>query len=158
MATNAAQTSFWRTSDIIIVDALLVGLILDYVFPLSLANLVPAHLRAALGGLVISIGALIVIIAKVQFTRAKQPSAPGKPTTLLVQNGIFRLTRNPIYLGLVIALPGLALAFDMPWWALLTPPAAVLMHRALIVPEERYLAEKFGQEYVAYRARVRRWI
>ena len=158
MAINAAHAGFWKTSDVLFGSALLAGLVLDYLFPLSLANIASANIRLSLGGFSVLSGVGLVLLAKVQFSRAKQPSAPGKPTTALVQHGIFKYTRNPLYLGLVAVLLGLGIAFDMPWWILLTGPVAGLVHWMLILPEERSLAERFGDEYLVYAARVRRWI
>ncbi len=158
MNIEVAHTRFWKTSDVVFGGALLIGVALDYIFPLSLENIVLANVRVFFGGFVASIGILIIVLTKVQFARAKQPSAPGKPTTALVQHGIFNYTRNPLYLGLVITLAGFGVAFNMPWWIILTGPVIGLVHRALIIPEERYLAERFGDEYLVYVARVRRWI
>lgn len=158
MNIKVAHTSFWKTSDVIFGGALLIGVVLDYIFPLSIEYIAPANVRVFLGGFVAAIGILIVVLAKVQFARTRQPSAPGKPTTDLVQHGIFNYTRNPLYLGLVIALAGFGLAFNMAWWIILTGPVIGIVHWALIVPEERYLAEIFGNEYFVYVARVRRWM
>lgn len=158
MDIKVAHTSLWRTSDVIFGGTLLAGLALDYLLPLSFGNIVPANIRIVLGGFVALMGILIVTLAKVQFSKAKQPSAPGKPTTDLVQNGIFQYSRNPLYLGLIIVLAGLSIAFNIPWWAILTGPIVGLVQWALIVPEERYLAERFGDEYFVYASRVRRWM
>ena len=158
MDMKVAHTSIWKTSDVIFGGALLAGLALDYIFPLSFENIAAASIRVILGGIVAFPGTLIVVLAKVGFSRAKQPSAPGKPTTDLVQDGIFKYTRNPMYLGLFIVLVGLSIASDMPWWTILAGPVAGLVQWALIVPEERYLADRFGEEYFMYAGRVRRWI
>lgn len=80
-----------------------------------------------------------------------------RPTTALVTGGIFRFSRNPIYFGLTSAYLGVALrARSLPALALL-PVALALTDRFVVDPEERYLEERFGDEYRAYRARVPRW-
>lgn len=158
MNNEAAHASLWKTSDVIFGGALLVGLVLDYILPLSMENVVAANIRIIIGSVITSIGIFVAALAKVQFSRAQQPSAPGRPTTGLVQNGIFKYTRNPLYLGLVMVLVGLGLTFHMPWWIILAGPVIGLVQWALIMPEEKYLMEKFGHEYFLYTACVRRWI
>ncbi len=158
MNSDAVHTSLWKTSDAIYGGAVLAGLALEYMFPLSMGKVMAAHMRIILGAMGISVGILSVVLAKIQFSHAKQPSAPGKPTTRLVQDGIFNYTRNPLYLGLVIILVGLGLTFDMPWWIILAAPIIGLTQWALIIPEEKYLLQKFEGEYFLYAARVRRWI
>ena len=79
-------------------------------------------------------------------------------TTTLVRSGVFRLTRNPMYLGLLLILLAWAL-FLGSGWSLLGPVVFVIyLNRFQILPEERVLAAKFGVEYAAYRKCVRRWI
>lgn len=158
MNNQAAHTSLWKTSDVIFGGALLIGLVLNYILPLSMENVVTANIRIILGSVISALGILIAVLAKVEFSRAKQPSAPDRPTTSLVQDGIFRYTRNPLYLGLVIGLVGLGLAFNIAWWIILAGPIAGLTQWALIIPEEKYLLEKFGNGYFLYAARVRRWL
>lgn len=76
----------------------------------------------------------------------------------LVTSGLYRFSRNPMYLGVVIVLIGLAAVFGNPW--LLAGPLAfgLYMNRFQIRPEERMMAAKFGADYAAYKSRVRRWI
>lgn len=158
MNNAAAHASLWKTSDVIFGGALLVGLALDYILPLSMKNMMAANIIIILGTVISALGILIAVLAKVQFSRAKQPSAPGKPTTRLIQHGIFKYTRNPLYLGLVIILVGLGFIFDIAWLLILVAPIIGLTQWALIIPEEKYLREKFSDEYSLYAARVRRWI
>ena len=120
MNSEAAHTGLWKTSDTLFGGALLLGLALEYLMPLSIDRILTAHSRMMLGGVILSSGVLMAAFAKVQFARAKQPSAPDRPITCLVQSGIFKYTRNPLYLGLVVTLVGLGLIFDMPWWIILT--------------------------------------
>lgn len=83
---------------------------------------------------------------------------PGGSTRTILDRGPFRVSRNPLYLGLIALDVGLAL-LPPSFWALASVPAGVVALRwGAILPEERYLSAKFGAEYDAYRARVRRWL
>ncbi len=83
---------------------------------------------------------------------------PDKPTSSLVVEGPYRFSRNPIYLGFTLFYGGItALASSLPS-ALLLPFVLVVMRRGVIEREERYLEREFGEEYLRYKARVRRWI
>lgn len=90
--------------------------------------------------------------------RSGQSENPWKPTTQIIERGPFCVTRNPMYLQMVLVCIGLAVALMNFWILLLTPVCAWLLQRLAIVPEERYLENKFGETYRAYRCRVRRWI
>jgi protein-S-isoprenylcysteine O-methyltransferase Ste14 len=83
---------------------------------------------------------------------------PGGTTTLVLQSGPFRLSRNPLYVGMVALDVGLALLGASFWALVLVPAGVAALIWGAIGPEERYLSAKFGTEYDAYRARVRRWL
>jgi len=92
------------------------------------------------------------------FRMAGTRPEPWQPTTTIVTGGVYRVTRNPMYVGMALACAALALAFGSPL-ALASLPAAVLViHRGVILREERYLERKFGGAYLAYKASVRRWL
>lgn len=96
----------------------------------------------------------------VSFRRAKTTVNPMRPhkASALVTSGVYRLTRNPMYVGLLLILVAWAV-FLSSGWALLGPLAFVLyMNRFQIGPEERVLQGLFGPEFTAYRQRVRRWL
>jgi protein-S-isoprenylcysteine O-methyltransferase Ste14 len=76
----------------------------------------------------------------------------------LVTEGAFGYSRNPGYLGLIILGIGVAILFDNPWTLLALVPAVFVIHREVILKEEEILERDFGDEYRAYKARVRRWI
>jgi protein-S-isoprenylcysteine O-methyltransferase Ste14 len=100
------------------------------------------------------------IAGLVSFRRARTSVDPMKleKTSALVCTGIYRVTRNPMYLGLALVLVAWAV-FLSSAWALLGPPAFVLyMNRFQIAPEERILESLFGTAYTDYRSRVRRWL
>jgi protein-S-isoprenylcysteine O-methyltransferase Ste14 len=82
---------------------------------------------------------------------------PGGATSVVLQSGPFRLSRNPLYVGLTALDAGLALLAGSFWALLFVPVGIASLFWGAVRPEERYLAGKFGAEYAAYRARVRRW-
>jgi protein-S-isoprenylcysteine O-methyltransferase Ste14 len=83
---------------------------------------------------------------------------PGGATTLVLQSGPFRLSRNPLYLGLIALDVGVAMLAQSFWALVFVPVGVVALTWGAIRPEERYLTGKFGPDYDAYRARVRRWL
>jgi len=96
----------------------------------------------------------------VSFWRAKTTMNPTKADAVssLVTGGVFRFTRNPMYLSLLLYLLAWAVYLSS-WLALLLLPAFVLyINRFQIRPEERALSSLFGSEYAAYKGRVRRWL
>ena len=98
--------------------------------------------------------------AIVSFGQASTTINPMKPdaSSSLVTSGIYGFTRNPMYLGLFVALVGWALFLSNTLAFLFLPVFIVYMNRFQIEPEERALTTLFGQEFVAYTSRVRRWI
>jgi len=87
-----------------------------------------------------------------------EPFVPGRPTSSLVTDGPFRYTRNPRYLAATISYASIASLTNALWVILLLPVMLLMVQRTVIEREERYLERKFGEEYLRYKARVRRWI
>ena len=120
----------------------------------------PRGMRLAAAGLLALAGVVTSGWGIATFRRARTTVNPHKPAkaTSLVTSGPYRLTRNPMYLGLLLVLAAWTV-FLASWPAILGPIAFVLyMNRFQIAPEERALQGLFGDEYLAYRARVRRWL
>ncbi len=89
---------------------------------------------------------------------AGTPVNPQKPVSSLVVDGPFRYSRNPGYISLAMMYAGVASLKNALWAILLLPPALGVIRRGVIEREERYLEGKFGEEYLRYKERVRRWI
>lgn len=107
-----------------------------------------------------AIGALFDFSALFAFRRSETTVNPMKPdaTTAIVQSGVYRITRNPMYVGLAFLLCAWA-AYLWSAWALLGPLAFIAyITRFQIVPEERILARQFGESYLTYKGNVRRWL
>ena len=83
---------------------------------------------------------------------------PGGATRVVIDRGPFGLSRNPLYVGLIVLDVALALLWPSVWALLLVPVGIALLSWGAVVPEERYLSTKFGAEYDDYRRRVRRWL
>ena len=158
MSESFAHSSIWKTSDAIFGIAFLLGLALHFVPSLSVPFPIPAPLRIGIGVALVLAGFTTVVLAKRGLKNAGQPAAPGKPTTQVVEIGIYRFSRNPLYLGLVVVLPGLGLSVGIAWWVILTLPMFFMFQYLLIKPEEQYLLGSFGEQYAAYMSRVRRWL
>lgn len=128
---------------------------------LSLGADVPTFLAwpwRAVGALPIVLGVGLAVAALGWFRRRGTTHDPyGQPEALVVE-GPYRFTRNPMYVGVMLVLLGIALLVAQ-WPYLLVPPLFFLAVRLGFVPrEERRLAETFGDAYAAYRSRVRRWV
>ena len=120
----------------------------------------PSGVRLAVSLAFIVVGVGCSVAGVLSFRRAQTTLNPTKPqeASSLVSTGIYRVTRNPMYLGLSLVLVAWAV-FLSSAWALLGVAAFVLyMDRLQIAPEERALSKLFGSEYTAYRAKVRRWL
>lgn len=105
-------------------------------------------------------GAVIGGLGFASFIRAKTTVNPMKPdsSSSLVISGIYRFTRNPMYLGFLLGLLGWAIFLSNALAFFLLPAFIVYMNRFQIEPEEKALARLFGEQFVAYRSRVRRWL
>jgi len=110
------------------------------------------------GVLLIAAAVALFRFALVSFKRAQTSPKPHKPTKAIVTSGPFRYTRNPIYIGFSLVQLGIALWSGSGWILALLVPVLAVVRYGVIAREERYLERKFGDEYVRYRQRVRRWL
>jgi protein-S-isoprenylcysteine O-methyltransferase Ste14 len=121
---------------------------------------VPSDIRWAVALAVGLAGVGIALSGVVSFVRARTTVNPMKPmkTSALVTTGVYRFSRNPMYVGVLFVLIAWAVILSVAW-VLAGPVVFVLyMERFQIAPEERALSDLFGEEYAAYKARVRRWL
>jgi len=142
---------------LIYIGLFLVGYALHRTVPVRLWGDVPPLARLV-GWSLVGAGVLLAVGAVVLFRRAGTTPNPTRPTTALVLHGPYRFTRNPMYVGLGLCYLGATLLVNSAWPLMLFPVLIVLVQRWVIAPEEAYLERRFGAEYRAYRARVRRWL
>ena len=127
----------------------------DWLRPLPIA---PGDALWLAGITVVAIAFILALVSLTQFFTAKTHVEPWHPTTVIIRKGVYRFSRNPIYLSFCIATVGAGLMLNS-WWVvasvtLLKP----LLEHLVISREEAYLEQKFGEEYLDYKRRVRRWL
>jgi len=135
--------------------AIALGLILNYFWP---AKVLARSLAVPLGILIVFVAVAIGLLAVREMVTASTPLDVRKRSTRIVTSGIFQQSRNPIYLGMVLFCIGVAFLVDSLWLLGLVPLFAAILQKGVIEPEEAYLERNFGEEYLRYKARVRRWI
>jgi protein-S-isoprenylcysteine O-methyltransferase Ste14 len=140
---------------LIYAGALAIGLLVNRLYPIAF---LPRGLSRVLGWSLIVGGLVIGSLGFREMKRAGTNVDPREPTTAIVTEGPYRFTRNPLYLCLTLVYAGISALANALWAVLLLPGVLAVMRRGVIEREERYLERKFGDEYVNYKARVRRWI
>jgi protein-S-isoprenylcysteine O-methyltransferase Ste14 len=138
-------------------SALVLGIVLNFIMPLSLLAHVLFLGRVVVGVIAILAGIGMVISANRIFQRLGTNVRPSQPTLALATKGIFTWTRNPMYLGGSLALLGVGIVFALDWVILLLLASLPLVHYGIILREERYLERKFGDEYLRYKTEVPRY-
>ena len=136
--------------------AVIAGLALNWRVPLPL---LPADLPVRwLGAVVFVLALALGVVAVITMTKAGSNVPTNRPTTTIVENGPYRFTRNPIYLGMFLGQIGLAIGFNSLWLLMMLVPFALVIRYGVVAREEVYLARKFGEVYHGYCSRVRRWL
>lgn len=129
--------------------------LLEWLVPLPLP--VPS-LVYVIGWIVVFLGLVTAFGALRQMIQAHTSPDPHSPTTSVVTTGVFRFTRNPIYVGYLCVLISIPLIFGNYWGLVAAPVQVYLFNRLIITREESYLSGKFGQDYLDYKSKVRRWV
>jgi len=113
----------------------------------------------ALAGVVaIALGLALALAGVAAVVRHRTTIVPHHPAATLLTDGVYRLSRNPMYTGLAIVYLGVTPLLGS-WWPLALSPLVILAVRQLVIrPEERYLTQRFGQAYTDYQSQIRRWL
>jgi protein-S-isoprenylcysteine O-methyltransferase Ste14 len=140
---------------LIYVVSLVLGLMLD---GRRYLPFLPRGVARGLGFSLLSVGAVLNAWFLLTIRKIDVPIRTDRPVPRLTTEGPFRYSRNPSYLALAIIYAGIASVRNSLWAMLLLAPAVWVMQREVIGREERYLERAFGEEYLAYKGRVRRWV
>jgi protein-S-isoprenylcysteine O-methyltransferase Ste14 len=135
--------------------ALLLGLVLDR---RAHVPFLPRKAGRIIGWPLVGGGVLLGGWFRKTMREADAPIRTDRPVPRLTTEGPFRFTRNPGYLSLAMLYAGIAVLRNALWAILLLPLVLIVIQREVIGREERYLERTFGEEYLAYKARVRRWV
>jgi len=134
---------------------IVVALILGKFVPIPLAT--PQIVRN-IGFALTCIGFLLGVGAFIEFRKTRTTLDPHGSTKNLVMNGVYRFTRNPIYLGFLFMVIGFPLNYGYYWGIVIAPFFVITINRLVIEKEEAYLQKKFKEQYTDYQSRVRRWL
>lgn len=157
MTVDSAHKSPWEIAEIVFGIPFLVSLAPQWAVPFSLPQGILRQTLIPVGIALIVTGIWIVVIARREFAHYAQPTDPGHPTSKIVKTGIFARSRNPLYLGSILVILGIAAMLNLLWTLVTLLLSIILCFYILIIPEERYLTAKFGEEYQEYVAAVPRW-
>ncbi len=136
-------------------SVLIVMLLLHRFWPLQISMKPVAF---ALGGILCLVGIGCTAWGRITLVKARTNVSPLKPTTALVTGGPFRFTRNPLYVGVSTLLLGISLLIGTWWGVIVLLPALLVLHYGVVLREERYLEQKFGDSYISFKRSVRRYL
>lgn len=134
--------------------AIILALAIHYLTPLAWQAF---EAREKTGWAILTIGIGLIIASARLFIKRKQNPNPLEPTEEIYQDGLYAISRNPIYVGFSLIMISLSLLLDNFWIIILLLPTLVIMTYGVIMREEAYLEDKFGDEYRRYKNKVRRW-
>ena len=137
--------------------AVLAGALVDrYLFSVPLDLRGDVRFGTAAAASAIGIGIMAAAIGL--FRRTGQDPKPWESTPEIISTGVYRFTRNPMYVGMALLQAGIGLALASPWIIALVPLVLAVVYATAVRHEEAYLEEKFGTTYLSYKRSVRRWI
>ena len=140
------------------IAGLVIGYIIQFIAPIPVAPPTFDVAIRVLGVLLVLFSGWLLLTAMGMLQKVGTPMNPHEPSTALTFDGPYRLTRNPMYLGMACLLAGLALVGNALWPLLAVVPAIWWINTQVIAREERYLETRFGAPYLDYKTRVRRWL
>jgi len=157
VAENSDAAAVRFPPPLVYLAAIIAGALLHaYVLPLPCDFALGA--RIALTTAIAMLGIAIMIAAVGLFKHTGQDPKPWKTTPEIISTGIYRFTRNPMYVAMALLQTAIGIGFANGWIIALVPPALVIIYAIAIRREEAYLERKFGDPYIEYKRSVRRWL
>lgn len=131
---------------------------LQWLYPLGLFVRLATPWRLAIGAVLVGSGVTLMASGRRALTSSGTNVHPSRPAVALVERGVYRWTRNPLYVGGCFAMLGAAFLFALDWLPVIFPATVMILHFGIIAPEETYLEHKFGDRYRSYKERVPRYL
>jgi protein-S-isoprenylcysteine O-methyltransferase Ste14 len=139
------------------VIAYLVGIVIQFVYPISISSTLILAITRILGAALLVVGVGIIVWAQLIFHREHTTTDPTQTSLKLITWGPYRFTRNPMYIGLFLAFIGIDGILTFVWSLILLLPVFYYVNWIVIPVEEKQLKKTFGKTYEEYCKRVRRW-
>lgn len=139
---------------LMLLSCVLLGVGLHWIYPLPFVGNPVRWIAAAF---LICTGIGTILYCAWKFKKTGTNIEPWKKTSRIITSGVYRFTRNPIYLSFLVVGTGVAFAVNSAWIIAMMLPLVFLLTHFVIAKEERYLEQSFGSEYLAYKKKVRRW-
>ena len=137
----------------------LAGIVIGFLASIWMpTKVVPNSVAWTVGGILIFCGAVLAGSAILKFRDAGTTVRPDRGASTLVIAGPYKITRNPMYLGLALVYLGMTIAGQSVWALILLPVVLTVIRRRAIEPEEAFLEKRFGANYLSYKKKVRRWL
>ncbi|MBT4905707.1 MAG: isoprenylcysteine carboxylmethyltransferase family protein [Rhodospirillaceae bacterium] len=131
------------------------GFGVDWLVPVRMLS---REIQLTVGVPIVVLSIVLVLMSAWELWRAGTSPLHERPTTRVISRGLFGMSRNPIYVAMTLGCIGVAITADRVWVLAATAVAVLVIDRMVIRREEVFLTAKFGDEYLAYKARVRRWV
>lgn len=138
--------------------AVVLAAALEWLVPLGVLPHRFSPLPIVIGALLLAVAAWLELSANRRFSKAETNVNPRRPALRVVRGGAYRFTRNPMYLGMLLIVLGLSLVFSLDWGIAILPLLWAALHWGVVLREEAYLTEKFGDDYKALLKATRRWL
>jgi len=153
--TNEDRPGVPIAPPLLFVIPILVSIVIEHFFPTVFVH---GPVRWIAGVLLVAFGVALNIVGFITQKRAGTDPIPFNPTTKIVSHGLYRFSRNPMYIGFAFWTLGVAILINSLWALMAVPIGLILIDLLVVAREEGYLERKFGEEYLSYKRRVRRWI
>jgi len=135
MTEAVAHRSRWEIFEVVFGVPFLISIVIHFIAPFSLPQGIFRAAFIPIGIILIIVGVSFAVLARRELALHDQPTDPGLPTKKIVTSGIFSISRNPLYLGGIALLAGIALILNLLWAIEMLPPSIVICHYVLIFPE-----------------------
>jgi protein-S-isoprenylcysteine O-methyltransferase Ste14 len=155
--SEPVNSPIWPLPPVVLLLFILAGIALNWLSPLGPSLYSVPRENVVIGLVIIACAFGIATLATRAMARAGTEMHAGRPASALVSSSVFRRSRNPIYLSFVLLLLGIGIATQNPWMILLAPCLLFYLQERVTKREEAYLQQRFGEDYLAYRRKVRRW-